>query len=76
MIKKIELFKALLLILIIGFLYVFYDYSKSVRKQSENGRYILVTTTYSSGQVIDTRTGKVYENENGSYEAIKKDILA
>jgi len=75
MIRKIKLFKTLLLLLIIGFLYIFYDYSISIRNQSENGRYVFSGS--SPDYFIDTRTGKVYQLkfENIGYEIIQKNIL-
>ncbi len=48
-----NLFKALLIIILVAFLYLYYE-------NSDNGRYIKYTAGKESFNLLDTKTGKVY----------------
>ena len=54
--KKIhfDFFKFSLVIILIGFLLIFYQYS-------QNGRYFYIDVTY----ILDTRTGAIWETNYG-----------
>lgn len=66
-IGTVDIFKILIVFFLFVFLYVFYDYSCSVKKQSENaviGRYVPISQSIgrmSYYAIMDTETGYVYD---------------
>ena len=58
--KHIDLFKISIVFVLFGFLCVFYDYSCSVKTQSENGRYSISSTSFGA-IVLDNKNGDAYD---------------
>ena len=53
LLNKINIFKTLLIFIMLAFLYLFHQYSK-------NGRYLYAN----EGWIIDTRTGNMYDSDH------------
>ena len=59
-IEHIDILKISIVFVLFGFLCVFYDYSCSIKTQSNNSRYSISSTNFGA-LVLDNKTGDVYD---------------
>ena len=73
---KVDIFKLTLIIILAGFLFIFYQYLsvfKAYTQNQQNGRFLLSTDGY---QIIDSQTGALYAWDGNSVnELLNKPII-
>jgi nitrate reductase gamma subunit len=62
LLEHFPIFKISIVFVLLGFLCVFYDYSRSIKTQSDNSRYSISGTNFGA-LVLDNRTGDVYDTD-------------
>lgn len=62
LLEHFPVFKISIVFVLLGFLCVFYDYSRSIKTQSDNSRYSISCTNFGA-LVLDNRTGDVYNTD-------------
>jgi hypothetical protein len=64
---KLDFFKISIVIILLGFLFVFYQFSENARYSSENGRFYIGNENL----IIDSRTGVTYNLTGPNYLFLK-----